>query len=213
MGVLARRVRQWFAALAAALLAGCAGAPPPSPPVPMADNGEQCLARLDARHILYEPAPMTVAAHGCGVVNAVRLLRTEASWGKPPLMTCALAGRLDEFERAVLQPAALHYFGVRIVAVEQLGAYSCRRETSGSGRLSQHASGRAIDLAGFDLADGRRILVKSDWDGSGASRAFLHDVGKGACSWFDVVLSPDHDGDHRDHLHLDIGPYRLCGVE
>ncbi|HYC13481.1 MAG TPA: extensin family protein, partial [Stellaceae bacterium] len=31
-----------------------------------------------------------------------------------------------------------------------------------------------------------------------------------ACDYFSVVLSPDSDRYHYNHLHFDIGPWRLC---
>ena len=83
--------------------------------------------------------------------------------------------------------------------------------TSKGGRLSEHATGRAIDFAGIELADGRVISVKRDWRAGGANGAFLHDLARASCKRFNVVLTPNHDRLHQDHIHLDIGPHTLCG--
>ncbi len=93
-----------------------------------------------------------------------------------------------------------------------LGTYACRninhRET---GRRSEHATANAIDLSGFVLADGQQISLQDDWTGKDPRRAaFLRAVRDGACGFFDVVLSPDYNEAHRDHLHLDMGRYRAC---
>jgi len=75
---------------------------------------------------------------------------------------------------------------------------------------SRHATAEAFDVAGFVLADGRRIRVLGDWSADTSSAKFLRDVRDGACRFFDGVLSPDYNAAHRDHLHLDRGRYRYC---
>ncbi|HXP95874.1 MAG TPA: extensin family protein, partial [Telmatospirillum sp.] len=79
-------------------------------------------------------------------------------------------------------------------------------------RLSQHAFGRALDVTGFELADGTVISVMKDWRNRGAKSEFLHQVAQGACKMFSVVLTPNYNAEHHDHLHLDIGPHKLCGT-
>ncbi|WP_375292508.1 extensin family protein, partial [Sphingomonas melonis] len=71
------------------------------------------------------------------------------------------------------------------------------------GTWSEHATADAVDIAGFRLADGRRITVVGDWTGSGDKAAFLREVRDGACRLFATTLSPDYNAAHRDHLHLD----------
>jgi hypothetical protein len=75
---------------------------------------------------------------------------------------------------------------------------------------SRHATAEAWDVAGFVLADGRRIRVARDWKGRSREARFLHELRDGACLYFDGVLSPDYNAAHRDHLHLDRGPFRMC---
>lgn len=70
--------------------------------------------------------------------------------------------------------------------------------------------GEAFDIAGFVLEGGERIRVLTDWSGDAPASRFLHEVRDGACRFFDAVLSPDYNEAHRDHLHLDRGPYRTC---
>ena len=79
-------------------------------------------------------------------------------------------------------------------------------------RLSQHALGLAIDIAGFRLSDGSTVSVEHDWAGPGPKRLFLRHLARRACQYFSVVLTPDSNADHYNHLHLDIGPERLCSV-
>lgn len=127
-------------------------------------------------------------------------------------MSCALAERLDDFEREAVGPLALRYFGRPVTRIDHFGAFACRRESTGRNRLSQHALGNAIDIGGFELADGTTVTVAADWRAPGPRRAFLRELARRACSYFSVVLTPSSNAAHRDHLHLDIGPYRLCSV-
>jgi hypothetical protein len=189
----------------AALVAGCAGGPRQAP------GAAQCLAALTAAGVTFEPATMPVTGNGCGIANAVRVRREDAALDRPAAMSCGLAAALARFEREAIQPAALRHLGKRVTALRHFGTYACRRESTGRDRLSQHAHGNAIDLAGFQLADGTVVSVKEDWQKPGPRRDFLREVARSACTYFSVVLTPAHDATHHDHLHLDIGPYRLCG--
>jgi len=126
-------------------------------------------------------------------------------------MSCALAARLGEFERAVVQPLAKAELGRRVVRIDQMGSFSCRR-VNGSNRPSQHAKGLAIDIGGFRLSDGTTVSVEHDWNEPGPKRLFLRHLARQACGYFSVVLTPDSNADHHNHLHLDIGPDRLCSV-
>ncbi len=199
----------WLAALGGALvlLAGCSGTPGPS-----GFGGPACLARLTAEEVRYRPVDSIDAPDSrCEVDTAVRVSRVEAGLNHPAVMSCALASRLDDFEREVVQPLAAAELGHRVVRINHLGSYSCRG-IHGSSRLSQHALGRAIDVAGYRLSDGTTVSVEHDWSESGPKRLFLHRLARKACGYFSVVLTPDSNSEHYNHIHLDIGPDRLCSV-
>jgi hypothetical protein len=118
--------------------------------------------------------------------------------------TCAIDAGLARWMRHGVQPAAAASLGSRVVALEHYGTNNCRRIGGGdSGSWSEHATGNAIDVAAFKLADGRRIVVRRDWRGSGKAASFLHAVRDAACGEFSTVLSPDYNAAHADHLHLD----------
>ena len=118
--------------------------------------------------------------------------------------TCAVDAAMAWWLRHGVQPQAEAIFGSRVVRIEQLGTYNCRRIGNGAaGNWSEHATGNAIDISAFVLADGRRISVRKDWAGSVDAAAFLHAVRDSACTAFSTVLSPDYNAAHADHLHLD----------
>jgi hypothetical protein len=198
----------WLAALGGAvlLLAGC-GTPSPS-----SLSGRACLARLDTQEVAYRSVDSVSAPDTrCQIDTAVRVTRVDAGLNHPAVMSCALASRLDDFEREVVQPLAAAELGRRVVRINHLGSFSCRA-VNGTGRLSEHATGRAIDVAGFRLSDGSTVSVEHDWNERGPKRLFLHRLARRACSYFSVVLTPDSNAEHYDHIHLDIGPDRLCSV-
>jgi hypothetical protein len=121
-----------------------------------------------------------------------------------PSVTCPVAIALELWRRDSLAPAARQILGSEIARIEHLGAFSCRRMYGASeGRWSEHATGNAIDIAGFVLEDGRRISVLGDWDKEGPEARFLREVRDGACKSFATVLSPDYNAAHADHFHLD----------
>lgn len=181
------------------------------------DDPRQCRALLTEAQIgfadLEESAPSTQPE--CSLAMALRIERTSIPYGQSLTLSCPLSAALFLWERDVLGPAALMAFGpdVTVTRIEQIGTYACRRIYGQSeGRISQHASAsaNAIDIAGFRLSDGRRISVEAHYGQSSPEGQFLAGVREGACAVFSGVLGPEYNAAHRDHFHLDMGPYRIC---
>lgn len=118
--------------------------------------------------------------------------------------TCAIDAAIGWWLHNGVQMHARHIFASRVVKLEHLGTVNCRRIRPGAnGRWSEHATGNAIDISAFILADGRRIEVRHHWQGHGKETEFLHAVRDSACQSFATVLSPDYNAAHADHLHFD----------
>ena len=198
------------------ILAGCggsgSGSSAPSPYNSGSLAGSQCFGALSQRQVAYTRIDDFGSNGGCGIAQAIELHASTASLNQTATLGCPLAVALNDFERQVLQPTAQRYFGQHVARIHHFGAYSCRARSSNAGRLSEHAKGRAIDISGFELADGTVIRLKDHWRGAGDRSRFLHDVGRSACGVFQVVLGPNHDRAHHDHFHFDIGPWRLCST-
>ena len=153
----------------------------------------------------------TAADAACPLRNVLRVQGSEVALSSSFLASCPLAVAFALFERHSLQPAAQAVFGQAVSRVEHLGSFACRNVYNrADGRLSQHASANALDIAGFRLADGRSISVLKDWPGEGDSARFLRRVRDNACDDFNVVLSPDYNAAHRNHFHLDMGRWWVC---
>nr|WP_277933537.1 MULTISPECIES: extensin family protein [unclassified Pseudomonas] len=147
----------------------------------------------------------------CPLRNVLRVQGADVALSSSFLASCPLAVAFALFERHSLQPAAQAVFGQAVTRVDHLGSFACRNMYNrADGRLSQHASANALDIAGFRLADGRSISVLKDWPGTGDSARFLRQVRDGACDDFNVVLSPDYNAAHRNHFHLDMGRWGVC---
>jgi hypothetical protein len=188
------------------VLASCAArVPPPAPAAAL-----QCQAALDRLGVRYAVAAQPAASSACAVDDPVRVSAADIAWSRPAIVACPFALTLDEFARDVVDPLALKYFGERVTLLRHYGAFACR--TTHSGHDSLHARGEAIDIAAFVLADGRVVSVERDWRRGGTDSRFLHALAHAACRDFSVVLTPDSDRDHADHIHLDSGRYKLCGV-
>jgi hypothetical protein len=199
------QMRGAYFVLVAVLLASCAEPPPRE----AGSDGSQCLAALDRLGVAYSVAPMPAGISACTVPNPVRVTAAAIAWNQPGIVACRFAVGPDDFARAAIDPLAQRYFGENVTLVTHYGTYACR--TTHSGHESLHAQGEAIDIAGFVLEDGAVVSVARDWR-RGEKGRFLHAVARAACQRFSLVLTPDSDRDHWNHIHIDIGPYRRCEV-
>lgn len=141
---------------------------------------------------------------GCVIVNPVNVTEVAGiKLSQAATLDCRTARAFANWITGVAAPAARDILGRRLVKVTIYGSYSCRTRNNRPGaRLSEHAVGRAVDVAGVVLGDGRKISVLKDW-GKGHAGKFLRRVWKQACGPFKTVIGPEGDRFHRDHLHLD----------
>ena len=175
------------------------------PPAPAAVGGGLCgvpgiagerLARIPGR------------LNGCGIAEPVRISAIDGiTFSARPTLNCQAARALQGWLAEDVVPE-IGRRGGGVVSVRVLSSYSCRTRNNQPGaRLSEHATGNAIDIAGFGLADGREITVLSDW-GSGAEGRILRRLHTAACGRFGTVLGPNADRYHQDHFHVDAASYR-----
>ena len=166
------------------------------------DDIAQCRAVLDRSGVPFTALPSTGEAP-CARSDRTRLDDYPFSPNRPPV-TCPVAAALELWRRNTLEPAARDILGQDVVAIEHVGAFSCRRLYGrDQGAFSEHATGNAIDVAGFRLADDTSINILRDWNGNDRKARFLRVVRDGACGAFATVLTPDYNAAHADHFHLD----------
>ncbi len=150
------------------------------------------------------PLPRLGPAPGSGQGNPVAAFGPVAV--KPvATLACPIVSVLDRWLADSVQPAAMRWFGQRVVEIKQISAYSCRGMNGNpNAHISEHAFGNALDIAAFTLADGRRVSVKDGWRGMPEEQGFLHDVQATACQHFNTVLAPGSNVYHYDHIHVDL---------
>lgn len=201
------------------LAAACVGPPkgrnvdsgPRKLPAAINQDIRQCVAGLDRLGARYTPIADQSLGNGCTMIGTVQLLGVGIPITNVTAIRCPLAQALALWARETLQPAARDRLGSRVVKIESMGGYSCRNIIGGRGTgRSEHATGNAVDIGAFLLADGRRVSIRQGWNGSDDERAFLRQIRGDACKRFQTVLSPDYNAAHYDHLHFDLGGKPFC---
>jgi hypothetical protein len=186
----------------------------PQSPAPRADD-MGCLADLGASGARFDPVPDTYAAPGCNKLGTVQLMalagdRAPLSISNLGPVRCSVAKAFGDWARFGVDRAARQILGSPVAKIETMGSYNCRN-VAGTDVRSAHARAEAIDVSGFVLADGRRIVLKRDWDGGdAATREFLRVVHKSACKRFGTVLGPAFNAAHADHFHLEGTGAKYC---
>jgi len=120
-------------------------------------------------------------------------------------LACPIVSVLDHWLSDSVQPASMRWFGMRVVEIRQISAYSCRGMNGHSwAHIADQAFGNALDIAAFTLADGRQITVRDGWRGLPQEQGFLRDIEASACQQFSTVLAPGSNAYHYDHIHVDL---------
>ena len=187
--------------------------PPPRKPARIVSIGRRG-AICESAAIRGEPLSSIAEYEGCAMAAPVRFFSVDDVSISPRAVSgCGVPQALSEWLVGHVQPAAMELLGTKVKKIHQVSAYVCRRRNGSSqGKLSFHATGDAIDIASFELADGRRVGVLEDWDGKGPTgepgSAFLRRIWKSACGPFGTVLGPEADAAHKNHFHLDVARRR-----
>lgn len=133
------------------------------------------------------------------------------------ILNCGMATALPAWAEAV-DSYLLARENTRIQSIIIGTSYMCRpRNNAATGDTSEHGFANALDVVGFRLEDGRSVTLPDGWGNAlspeGRLLRFAHDAG---CSQFTTTLGPEANGQHHDHLHLDLGCHgqactaRLC---
>ena len=172
----------------------------------------QCHSDLRRDQVGFRPLPDRYFGNGCTALGSVQLLEIGTPVNNLGAMTCPLARQFARWAREAVQPAARAWLDSRVVRIESFGSYSCRPLNGQAGaRLSEHGRANAVDIGAFVLANGKKISVLQGWNGEDEDvRKFLRAVHKAGCRRFQVVLGPDSNAFHRDHLHFDLGNGPYC---
>ena len=193
--------------------------PPPKQTVPTFDlaSAKKCeteLRSLGARFSVGKPL------EGESICGWPRPLNLETAGKKvrvtgDPQVRCEVALALAKWSREVVKPAARLHLQEDVSKILISTSYQCRRRNNAlTGKVSEHGFANGVDVMGFELKDGRKVLIAPRPDSTDPARAFQAAVRGGSCAYFTTVLGPTTNAAHANHLHLDLairrGGYRLC---
>jgi len=199
---------------------------PAGPPIPETlreTDFAHAACRLELRRLGVEyreiPALSDPAQRDCGIARPVEVtaILPGVTLDQPAPMRCETARALAHWMAEVVVPAAGRLPGAPRVTGLSLGTtYQCRGVV-GNGtpqNLSEHATGNAIDIAGFRFDTAPPMPITPPGDRGDLAVAFQNAVQGAACLYFTTVLGPGSNAAHEDHLHLDVkarrGGFRLC---
>lgn len=124
-----------------------------------------------------------------------------------------MALAMARFE-VLAQRWALRYLKHKIVRIRHAGSYNCREMRNYPGWVSEHSYANALDIKSFELDNGVKLSVGEDYLKDGPRGEFFQALARSLVEErvFSVVLTPNFDGLHKRHLHLDLARYRVDGT-
>jgi hypothetical protein len=173
-----------------------------------------------------DPLPRTLAGTDlrCPEVDARDFVGLRLEFAPPARVIEPFRQRLVQFEQLV-DATALEFYARTPSKVLVSASYDCRSVKGRSGRLSEHALGNAIDVAGFEflpsadwpsvatpLPGAFEVRVDRHWQAKGDAAIerharFLTELTRElvARRIFRTLLGPA-EPDHADHFHFDMAP-------
>lgn len=156
-------------------------------------GGEECLRELTLQNIEFSHLG-DIKKGICLVKDAVRIEAfTTTKLSGPIVLNCKAALATHEWLEEIKAKNVMHF-----------GTYNCRT-MRGSGVMSEHSFGTAIDIASINGSS-----VKHHWREKSDRGIYIREAARRACSYFSNSITPDHDARHHDHLHLDMGYGTSC---
>jgi hypothetical protein len=193
---------------------------PPPPPLEKEDPAlfAACTAELQAMGVEFREIPPIEDGNGCGIDRPleVKALGGGVTLSPPGTLRCRTAVNLARWTRDIVKPMLEKAQPKESLAeVNQASSYVCRkRNNAETGKMSEHAHGSAVDIAGFTFKSGGTFTIAPREEDSTLNGAFQRAIASAACLYFSTVLDPGSDKAHETHLHLDTlkrrGGYRYC---
>jgi hypothetical protein len=178
----------------------------------------RCTAELKAIGAQFNETERINDGNGCGIDRPIELksLGNGVTVAPPSTLRCRTAVNLARWTRDIVIPMLRKSQPKEALAVvNQASAYICRkRNGADTGKISEHAHGNAVDIAGFTFKSGKTFTIAPREEDSTLNGAFQRAIASAACLYFSTVLDPGSDKAHETHLHLDTlgrkGGYRYC---
>lgn len=198
---------------------------PSVPPVLSEDDTSiHCLADLKIVGAQFSPTPSNKLDGRCPVVTPIDIISLETLTGRitfpgKPTFNCVFALQFAKWLSNVAAPLVKILAGNNLATLETGPGYVCRTrngDTFQDTKLSEHATGNAVDITSLGLANKRQIDIAAVADESNPDHRLLTALRLTACGYFTTVLGPGANAAHATHYHLDLGVhgkssnYRIC---
>lgn len=179
-----------------------------------------CYEKLKAKGVRFKKASLPVHPNKsgqfqCGTPQALRYIHgpQKIRLKGAPLMSCPMALAMARFEN-IAQKLARDILNRPIVRIIHAGTYNCREMKAYPGWVSEHSYANALDIRRFILRGSKTLDVARDYKKNSPEGRFFRTLAKKLVNEevFQVVLTPNFDGLHRRHLHLDMARYRVDGT-
>lgn len=175
-----------------------------SEPAVMPADEVSCRDDLRRMRVEYRDLPTIDEGGACRVDWPVQVSAINGVAIKPAAtLRCEMAATFASWTRKELVPSARTRYFSGVKTIHQGSSYSCRN-VRGSGKPSEHSRGNALDVMRIELNSGRDIDVRKPGWFAFRERGFLKTVRADGCDYFNTVLGPGYDYDHRNHFHFDI---------
>ena len=175
------------------------------------------LSGMVEAQLLESIAEQTCRARSPLAVTAVLVNGRMVPLSSEAILECGMATALPTW-LAALDGYLAARENTRLARVLVGTSYACRPRNNAVGSdVSEHGFANALDIIGFELADGRTMSLSAGWtDPLSPEGRFLRYAHGAACASFTTTLGPEANARHADHIHVDLGCHgkrcvaRLC---
>jgi len=187
----------------------------PEPATAVSSAPSTCQLRL-TKLAVFRPLPVLIGPGECGATDVVLLDsvilpdQTNVALGPAATLRCTMAEQIARWVREDVAPSAVK-LGSALSGLDNYDSYECRgRNRVRGATLSEHGRANALDIRGIKLADGRTIGLTD----VNVGKSWREGLKASACARFSTVLGPGSDGEHEEHIHVDLAErrnnFKLC---
>ncbi|WP_075288977.1 extensin family protein [Pararhizobium arenae] len=176
-----------------------------------------CRQRLKKLGVEFRDVARIAKGRSCGIDYPIELSGLAGDIDVKPAvkLNCEVTEAFAKWVKNELVPSSRARYLSGVKTIRPLGGYSCRTINSRRGNpMSEHARGNAIDVGKFVLRNGKEIDVRKPGFFAFREKGLLKAVRSDSCKYFNTVLGPGSDPQHKDHFHFDLrdrkSGYRHC---
>lgn len=160
---------------------------------------------------LIQTQAMANSAGDCPLSDVVRVRNFgPVTLSSSFIARCPLALSSALFIHQQAGPLTKTMMGSELARVEHLGSFACRNiYHRPDARRSEHATADALDISGFQLADGQKVTILQGWRNE-KTHPWLRALLSASCDYYGNGLGPEYNAAHANHFHLGMRGFGLC---